>query len=39
MADAFTATLVYGENKKLPALESHPLNRLFPEFAEQLKGM
>jgi tetrahydromethanopterin S-methyltransferase subunit H len=39
MADAFTATLVFSEGKKLPALETHPLNRLFPEFTEQLKGM
>jgi tetrahydromethanopterin S-methyltransferase subunit H len=39
MADAFTATLVFGETKKLPALESHPLYRLFPDFASQLKGM
>lgn len=39
MADAFTATLVFGETKKLPALEDHPLYRLFPNFASQLKGM
>ena len=39
MADAFTATLVFSEAKALPGLESHPLNRLFPEFAKQLKGM
>jgi tetrahydromethanopterin S-methyltransferase subunit H len=39
MADAFTATLMYAESKRLPALETHPLNKLFPEFVEQLKGM
>lgn len=39
MADAFTATLAFSETKRLPALESHPLNKLFPDFAEQLEGM
>jgi tetrahydromethanopterin S-methyltransferase subunit H len=39
MADAFTATLAFSEKKELPSLESHPLNRLFPEFVEQLQGM
>jgi tetrahydromethanopterin S-methyltransferase subunit H len=39
LADAFKATLVFAESKKLPALESHPLNGLFGEFADQLKGM
>ncbi|MBW1850991.1 MAG: tetrahydromethanopterin S-methyltransferase subunit H [Deltaproteobacteria bacterium] len=39
MADAFTATLAYSEAKNLPELETHPLNKLFPEFVEQLKGM
>ena len=39
MADAFTATQVFAETKRLPDLETHPLNRLFPEFVEQLKGM
>jgi len=39
MADAFTATLVFAETKKLPALETHPLKKLFPDFVEQLKGM
>ena len=33
MADAFTATLVYGETKKLPELDTHPLKKLFPEFS------
>ncbi|MDQ7782557.1 MAG: tetrahydromethanopterin S-methyltransferase subunit H [Desulfomonilaceae bacterium] len=39
MADAFTATLAFGETKMVPALESHPLKKLFPEFVEQLQGM
>jgi tetrahydromethanopterin S-methyltransferase subunit H len=39
MADAFTATLAFGETKKLPACETHPLYKLFPEFVEQLKTM
>ena len=39
MADAFTATFVFAETKKLPTLESHPLNKLFPDFVGQLKGM
>ncbi len=39
MADAFLATLVFGESKKLPQDPEHPLNKLFPEFVEQLKGM
>lgn len=39
MADAFTATLVYGESKKLPELETHPLRKLFPDFVDQLKAM
>ena len=39
MADAFTATWVFGETRKLPAVKTHPLRKLFPEFVEQLKGM
>lgn len=39
MADAFTATLAYGETKELPASDTHPLMKLFPEFVEQLRGM
>jgi tetrahydromethanopterin S-methyltransferase subunit H len=38
MADAFTATLRFGETKTLPSLESHPLHRLFPDFVAQLRG-
>jgi tetrahydromethanopterin S-methyltransferase subunit H len=37
MADAFTATFVFAETKRLPSLESHPLNKLFPDFAGQLR--
>jgi tetrahydromethanopterin S-methyltransferase subunit H len=39
LADAFTATFAFGETKRLPSRESHPLNRLFPDFAAQLKEM
>ncbi|MBW1797009.1 MAG: tetrahydromethanopterin S-methyltransferase [Deltaproteobacteria bacterium] len=39
MADAFTATYAFAETKKLPELETHPLNKLFPDFVGQLKGM
>ncbi|MCL5123127.1 MAG: tetrahydromethanopterin S-methyltransferase [Deltaproteobacteria bacterium] len=39
MASAFLATLVYGQTKELPKLENHPLNKLFPDFVEQLKSM
>jgi tetrahydromethanopterin S-methyltransferase subunit H len=39
MADAYLATMVFGETKMLPELETHPLHKLFPEFYEQLKGM
>jgi tetrahydromethanopterin S-methyltransferase subunit H len=38
MADAFTATLRFGETKTLPALESHPLHKIFPDFVNQLKS-
>jgi tetrahydromethanopterin S-methyltransferase subunit H len=39
MTDAFTATAVFGETKELPELETHPLNKLFTEFVDQLKEM
>jgi tetrahydromethanopterin S-methyltransferase subunit H len=39
MADAFAATYAFAATKNLPKSESHPINRLFPEFVEQLKGM
>jgi tetrahydromethanopterin S-methyltransferase subunit H len=37
MADAFTATLCFGETKTLPSLESHPVHKLFPDFVDQLR--
>lgn len=39
MADAFKATYVFGQDKRLPASPEHPLHKLFPEFVEQLKAM
>jgi tetrahydromethanopterin S-methyltransferase subunit H len=39
MADAFAATAAFAETKRLPEIESHPLNKLFPDFVEKLKGM
>jgi tetrahydromethanopterin S-methyltransferase subunit H len=39
LADAFAATLVFGETKRLPASDSHPLYKLFPEFVEQAKQL
>ena len=36
MADAFTATLCFGETEKLPSEKDHPLLKLFPEFVKQL---
>ncbi len=39
MADAFAATALFAEEKRLPKTENHPLYRLFPEFAAQLKAM
>ena len=38
MADAFTATLYFAETKGFPQLETHPLNKLFPDFMKQLKA-
>jgi tetrahydromethanopterin S-methyltransferase subunit H len=39
MTDAFLATAVFAETKKLPADPNHPLYKLFPEFIEQLKSI
>jgi tetrahydromethanopterin S-methyltransferase subunit H len=39
LADAFTATFLFGETKKLPPSESHPLYMLFPDFVEQVKAL
>jgi tetrahydromethanopterin S-methyltransferase subunit H len=38
MADAYLGTLVFGETGRLPLGESHPLNKLFPDFVAQLKA-
>lgn len=37
LADAFLATSVFDETRELPKDPGHPLRKLFPEFAEQLK--
>jgi tetrahydromethanopterin S-methyltransferase subunit H len=39
MADAFLATAVYAETRRLPSDPNHPLFKLFPEFVEQLKSL
>lgn len=39
MADAFLATSVFAETRELPKTANHPLYKLFPEFAEQLKSL
>ena len=39
MADAFLATAVYAETKRLPSDVNHPLFKLFPDFVEQLKTL
>jgi tetrahydromethanopterin S-methyltransferase subunit H len=39
MADAFLATSVFAETKQLPRASNHPLYKLFPEFADQLKSL
>ena len=39
ISDAFSATLAFGETKKVPSTESHPLRKLFPEFIEQLESI
>jgi len=38
-AEAFLATMMFAETKKLPVCETHPLYKMFPDFVEQLKGM
>jgi tetrahydromethanopterin S-methyltransferase subunit H len=38
VADAFLATAVFDETKQLPKEPNHPLFKLWPEFAEQLKA-
>ncbi len=39
MADAFLATAVFSETKRLPVDPNHPLYKLFPEFVDQLKTL
>lgn len=39
MADAFLATAAFSEAKHLPKAIDHPLYKLFPEFADQLKSL
>ena len=39
MADAFLATSVFAETKKLPKEPGHPLYKLFPDFVDQLKPL
>ncbi len=38
MAEAFLATAVFAQEKRLPKDPNHPLYKLFPEFADQLKN-
>jgi tetrahydromethanopterin S-methyltransferase subunit H len=37
LADAFLATAVFDETKELPNEKNHPIYKLWPDFAEQLK--
>ena len=39
LADAFQATWAFSVSGGVPALESHPLNKLFPDFAAQLRSV
>ncbi|MGD9280366.1 MAG: hypothetical protein PVJ54_09575 [Desulfobacterales bacterium] len=39
MADAFLATSVFAETKKLPRDPKHPIYRLFADFVDQLKAL
>lgn len=39
MAESFKATVRFAESQKLPKDPNHPLFRLFPEFADQLKAL
>jgi len=38
-AEAFLATTMFAETKKLPVCPTHPLYKMFPDFVEQLKGL
>jgi tetrahydromethanopterin S-methyltransferase subunit H len=37
LADAFLATAVFNESKELPKAETHPMLKLWPDFAKNLK--
>jgi tetrahydromethanopterin S-methyltransferase subunit H len=37
LADAFLATAVFDETKELPKDPNHPINKLWSDFAENLK--
>ena len=39
MADAFLASAVFAETRRLPKDPNHPLLKLFPDFVEQLKTL
>ncbi len=39
MADAFLASAVFAETKRLPRDQNHPLYKLFPDFVEKLKSI
>jgi len=39
MANAFLATMIFDQSKRLPDCNSHPLHKLFPEFSGQLNAM
>jgi tetrahydromethanopterin S-methyltransferase subunit H len=39
LAEAFLASAVFAESKKLPKDPNHPLYKLFPDFVEQLKSL
>jgi len=39
LAEAFLASAVFAETKKLPKDPNHPLYKLFPDFVEQLKSL
>lgn len=38
-AEAFLATAVFAETKKLPVVPNHPLFKLYPDFVNQLKSL
>jgi tetrahydromethanopterin S-methyltransferase subunit H len=39
LAEAFLASAVFAETRKLPKDPNHPLYKLFPDFVEQLKSL